>query len=637
MCGIVGEFRFDGRDPAIPKLRAQLELLSHRGPDARGVWAEGPLGFGHTRLSIIDLSECGNQPMLTPDGSAAMVYNGEVYNYKEIRARLGGGYPFRGRSDTEVVLAALAEKGLSAAVEFEGMFALAFYERRNRRLHLIRDGFGIKPLYYHLNANRLIFSSEIKPLLLDEETPREADLEALRSHLLFGYSPDPVTAFKGIYRLPPGRILSLTADGTASETIYWRIEELFDLPAGDLLETLGESVRLHLRSDVPAGLFLSAGIDSSLLLASASNGGDVVRAFNVGLDQSDEMAGAPSRIERTLARQTSAIFGAEFHPIHPGDSKAPSLHEMALSIEEPIFNPSNALIDLVAAAAQRSGTKVLLSGHGGDEIFAGYRRHVFARYLPYLSVPGVSHGLAAAARFSSSGVLERIARSVTGAAGVDPVTVLTAVGLDMVTKHQVAPGFFGPEHLSSVAAPQADLLSRWKPHSTLKQLMLLDLHTYLPAQNLINMDKASMRRSVEVRVPYLYRPLAAIGLQTPDSQLISGRSNKSGLRRQARKVLPAFLFSAPKMGFGPPAALLVESEEVTELLIGRIAKQRQLFDHEMVGRLLNRARINRDPTLAVQLYGIALIEQWLETFIDAFPVAIRSAAASRSGAIVAEE
>jgi asparagine synthase (glutamine-hydrolysing) len=622
MCGIVGTFRFDGRPIDRRLLSRQVAALRHRGPDGSGIWTSAKVGLGHTRLAIIDRSDAGAQPMQTSDGSYALIYNGELYNTAELKRALRRPWPFRGRSDTEVLLYTFCDHGPSCLPRLDGIYAFAIYEAAAERLWLVRDPFGVKPLYYHHDRNRLIFSSEIRPLLLDPSAPVRPNHSALRRHVLFGYTPDPETAFADILRLPPATAMRIEANGRASVEPYWSVEELSARHSGDLETTLADSVRRQSVSDVPTGLFLSGGLDSSLLLAELARTKSIsadFRAYNVGLDSDEAPSGADGRIERAAAIQSSALYGVELVRIHPSPPSTSSLPDVLASIEEPICNPSNFLIDVICHQARDHGTPVLFSGHGGDEIFGGYRRHVWARHLPRLRACG--SGLAWFLERGSDGMLaRRMAASLRRNAALHPLVSVAAIGWDLIEDGTLSPEFFPVDGIPAAAAPFERLLARWRGQSLLKQLMLLDLHTYLPAQNLINMDKASMRRSVEVRVPFLDRALVAIGLNAPDRELVTGFRNKVLIRKAAKHLLPASLFKAPKLGFGPPEVELMRGPEAQELLRDRRTRERGLFDQQTIS--LKLARLTSDAhNLALQLYGLAVIEQWFRLFIDQRPAA----------------
>ncbi len=620
MCGIAGVMRFDGLTPSGAILGAQARSLHHRGPDSAGIWSEGPVGLAHTRLSIVDLSEAGNQPMHSTDGRVTLVYNGELYNTESLRSLLPS-LRWRGHSDTEVLLNMFCAKGPSCFPMLEGMFAFAVLDSAASELWLVRDPFGIKPLYFHQNARRLVFGSETKALFLDPETPRASNVNALRQHLLLGYSLDPETAFAGIMRLPAAHALCVRPDGSVTMKRYWDERELFELPVPAIYHGLRSSVARQSISDVPMGLFLSSGVDSSLIASALSNDGNAsaFAAYNVGLEATEGRATDAGRIEREVAERTAARFGLPFVKIRAEGEAIPSIAAMIETVEEPIANPSNALIDRVCAVARERGTKVLLTGHGGDEVFAGYRRHVWARYSPVASALHVGLLLQLAAAATGRPTLRRMADSVTPGATPHPLLSMSSVGWALVMQRRVCEAWFSPDQVPRTVAPVLAMLERWREHSLLKQLMLLDMHTYLSAQNLVNMDKVSMRHSVEVRLPFLHRPMVAAGLQTADRYLVRRGRNKWLLRRLAREILPRDVWAGKKRGFGPSQVQLLASPEAMELLLGSTTQQRGMFDPRALRRLVTSMVQGRSEETALQLYGVVAIEQWLRSFIDRTP------------------
>jgi asparagine synthase (glutamine-hydrolysing) len=622
MCGIVGSYRFDGGVLHPDLLRGGVRLLKHRGPDRQDQWMDGSAGLGHARLAIIDLSAAGDQPMHSSDGRYVIVYNGEIYNYVAIRRSLGDRCPRRGASDTEVLLNAYAAWGEHILPQLEGMFAFAIYDKVARTLLLARDPFGIKPLYYHRNKNRLVFASEIKPLWLDPETPRAPNYAALRRHVLFGYSVDPETAFIDILRLPPAHFMEVKPDGRCAIKPYWNLEQSLENGEGDLRQTLQESIGLHAVADVPVGILLSGGLDSSLMLALLSESGAIrqgFRAYNVGLDPSDPVDARAQKIERLGAERTCGRYGVPLAKIHPHSAVMASLEDIVRSVEEPIPNSANRMIDLICSSARSNGDRVLLSGHGGDEIFAGYRRHVWAHYLGRLGLSrfGVLGRLAG--KVCHGTLVSRISASLQVRPGIHPLVSVAAYGWDLIEGQEICSDWFSPRDIPAAAAPLMSLLDRWRDKSFLKQMMLLDIHTYLSSQNLINMDKCSMRQSVEVRVPLLYRPLVAIGLCTPDGQLVRGLHNKVPIRQTGHECLPACVLKGPKLGFAPPMLPVVMSEEVRDLLTGPRTTARGLYRTSALKNFVSSLR-SHDEHAAEQLFGLAIVEQWFRCFMDGDPI-----------------
>ncbi len=561
MCGIVGTFRFDGCEVDRALLTRQTRLLSHRGPDASAIWTNGLVGFGHARLSIIDVTDAGAQPMHSPDGRVSITYNGELYNVDELRRLLPERLPLRGHSDTEVLVRVIAALGRDVLDRLEGMFAFAIYDAAAREVWLVRDAFGVKPLYYHINSRRIVFASEIKALLADPETPRRPNLPALRQHLLLGYALDPETAFEGVMRVPQGHALRIRPDGTSILERYSALERLVDLPVTGLHDALRDSVLRQSVSDVPLGLFLSAGLDSSLIAAMLAESGRTAdfTAFNVGDAPDDSGHATFGEIERHVAELTARRFDLRLVQLDGTSETAPSIATMIGCVEEPIANPSNALIDMVCREAHGVGTTVLMSGHGGDEAFAGYRRHVWARYLSLAQRMRLGGALGTASAFFSSNTLTRMADSLDNRRWPHPLISVVAIGWDLLNQPKLCGDWFVREQIGDTVSPLLTLLARWRGFSLLKQLMLLDMHSYMSAQNLINMDKVSMRHSIEVRVPFLHRPLVAIGLQAPDHALVRHFRNKALLRQLGRKVLPPEVSAGRKLGFGPTQAALMQN------------------------------------------------------------------------------
>ncbi|MFN8582189.1 MAG: asparagine synthase (glutamine-hydrolyzing) [Gemmatimonadaceae bacterium] len=466
MCGIAGVVRFDGLAPSLALLQAQARSLTHRGPDSSGHWTDGPVGLVHTRLAIVDLSRAGDQPMTSPDGRVTLVYNGELYNTSSLRSALAVSQ-WRGHSDTEVLLNTFCEHGPASFELLEGMFAFAVYDAVHGELWLVRDPFGIKPLYYHANERRLVFASEVRPLLLDPETPRAPNMTALRQHLLLGYAADPLTAFDGIQRLPAAHALCVQPNGTVRAHRYWDERQLFDLTVLPAYEGLCQSVERQSVSDVPMGLFLSSGLDSSLIASALATTGRsaAFAAFNVRLDPDEGRATDAGRVERRVAEATASRFAMPFVKVRSDVDAIPSIQAMIETVEEPIANPSNALIDRVCEVARAQGTKVLLTGHGGDEVFAGYRRHVWARYAPIAGRAHLGPLLRMVAAVSDRSSIRRMADSLQSGAALHPLVSVSSVGWTLVMQGEVCPTWFPPGMVHGTVGPLLELLGRWREHT----------------------------------------------------------------------------------------------------------------------------------------------------------------------------
>jgi asparagine synthase (glutamine-hydrolysing) len=395
MCGICGIFGRNGAPVDTSTVDAMMAVLRHRGPDGSGRFVDRNVGLGHLRLSIIDV-DGGSQPIDNEDGTLHVVFNGEIYNFVELRAELEGfGHRFKTRSDTEVIVHAYEQWGAGCVRRFNGMFAFALWDSTRRELFLARDHLGIKPLYYVDLGTRILFASEIKALLQDPACPRETDVQALAELFTFRYVPAPKTLFRGIHKLPPGHSMTLSARGMAVERFWnWvpgghteRSEESLVEEYQDLLE---DAVRLQLRSDVPLGLFLSSGIDSGVLLAIMSQYGGPVRAFTIGFE------GGEQENEVDSARELARMFGAshEFMMVSPDDYE--TYYERYLwDLEEPVGNETAAAFYFVSQITSRQ-VKVALTGQGADEPWAGYDRYLGAKFSEFYSrVPvGVTEGVA---------------------------------------------------------------------------------------------------------------------------------------------------------------------------------------------------------------------------------------------------
>ncbi|MHB1837371.1 MAG: asparagine synthase (glutamine-hydrolyzing), partial [Solirubrobacteraceae bacterium] len=377
MCGICGIYEYARGRPVQPEvLHAMNATLVHRGPDAGGVHTDGPLGLAARRLAIIDI-EHGDQPMVSSDGSACVAHNGEIFNHAELRAELEGrGVRFRTHCDTEVLLGLYLTYGPGFVSRLRGMFAFAIWDRRARRLLLARDRFGIKPLYYRLDDSRISFASELKALLQEPDFPREVDPEALHAYLAFNSIPAPLTIFRAVRKLPPGHLLSCSPDGVVIERYArpapahetrCRHEQPQEL-AEELRERLADSVRAHLVSDVPVGVLLSGGIDSSVLAALSSRAtGGGISTFSIGFQERtfDELE---------LAREVARRYGTDHHELVVSPRIEELLPKLAACFDEP-FADSSAVPTYLVSELAAAHVKVVLSGEGGDELFGGYETY----------------------------------------------------------------------------------------------------------------------------------------------------------------------------------------------------------------------------------------------------------------------
>ncbi len=641
MCGIAGIFGQSDEHLA----RQFCRVLKHRGPDDEGFLtsASGPITLASRRLAILDLTPAGRQPMQTAGGRCTLVYNGEVYNFAEIRSQLQSrGRQFRSRGDTEVVLEALAEKGTAALAEFNGMFALAFWDARERKGLLARDPFGVKPLYYaSLPGGRLIFASEIKALLLHPELAAGLNLSALPEYLAFLWTPDPATLFEGIHKLPPGHLLEWR-DGAFSIRCY------YELPALDGQQELREEeaiegLRLRLRravqrqrvSDVPVGLFLSGGLDSSALLAEMAGAfpggpaaGQEIRCYTAGFPAEDnalDQFGADLPYARAVARR----FGARLREFEIGARMTDLLPKLLYHLDEPLADPAIINTYLICKQARRDGAVVLLSGQGADELLGGYRRHIAPllnsrlQWAPAVLLRGVerlARRLPAGLPGRAGGALRRV-RKLLEPLGRPPgeqfahycqwlqddyVRLLLAPEVLATLGFWRHPSAFTEEALGK--SPSGGLLDR---------MLYRDLKTFLPALNLTYTDKMSMAASVEARVPYLDLELAEFCWRLPQRFKVRGKTGKWVLRQAMRGTLPAGVLSRSKTGFGAPVRQWMRhelNEMAADLLSPAALRAGGVFSAEGVESL--RARFaSGQGDHGYSLWALLVFQLWREIFL----------------------
>ncbi len=621
MCGICGYLSRSGT--ASPEVvRGMAGALAHRGPDGEGVHLDGPLGFGHRRLSIIDLSEAASEPMTNEDGSLWLVFNGEIYNFRELRRGLTGRHRFRSQGDGEVILHLYEDKGPDAVAELDGMFAFALWDSRRRRLLLARDRAGKKPLFYHDGPGLFAFASEVKALLAHPEVPHERDPEALPLFLTYGYVPTPGTFYRGIRALPPGHLLVATADGTEGPTRYWRarftsgwrerLDGLSDAEAEERFRSLLQTaVERRLVADVPLGAFLSGGLDSSsvvALMARAASGR--VKTFTIGF------AGHTEYDERAHARVVAERFGTE-HTEFVVEPKALDLVDRLVYHHDGPFGDSSAVPTYMLSELTRTRVTVALNGDGGDEVFAGYLRlyggalservpraafSALAGLLGLLPEPrDRKHPLRFAKRFAEAGrlpLLERYLRWNAYFTGELP-------GL---LRPELAAALDRERLLESFAAAYAA-----GSGSTLARLLQLNFETYLLDDLLVKMDRMSMAHGLEARSPFLDTAVVEFGAALPDRLRMRFGKGKLLLRRAMRGILPASIMARGKMGFGVPLGAWFRSDLqgfVRERLLDAGSPLYEYLRREAVEAVIARHGAAR-ADLSAQIWALLTLESWL--------------------------
>jgi asparagine synthase (glutamine-hydrolysing) len=623
MCGIAGLASVDGRPADTALLRRMMGVLAHRGPDGEGVRVDGPVALAQRRLAIIDLVT-GDQPMGNDDGSVWITYNGELYNYRDLRVELEArGFTFRTASDTEVVLRAYEAFGGGCLERLRGMFAFAIWDARRREVFLARDRVGIKPLVYAWDGRRLLFASELKALVEDPTVPRELDWEALRDYLVYQYVPSPRTIFQGIRKLPPASSLVLSLDqGTIRIERYWDLRFAPDhsVPEREwiprLREVLADSVSRHMISDVPVGAFLSGGVDSSTVVAfmARASSGARIRTFSIGFDEADFD-------ELGYARQVAQRLGTDHSEYVVKPDALDVLPRLAWQFDEP-FGDSSSVPTYYVSKITREQVTVALSGDGGDESFAGYRRYARAAALE----ARLDHAAGRLAR-----PLLRLAGRVTPW-GVRGQGYLELLGSDPIERYfrmmttQRSEGLRrlltagARERVAPEASPAAfrKLAAESGAPDYVSTLQYLDVRTYLPEDILTKVDRTSMLVSLEARVPLLDHVLMEFVATIPSGLKLVNGQGKSILKAAMAEDLPGDVLHRPKMGFGVPLARWFRHEladYTRDRLLDRTARARGVFEPAVVTALLDDHQSGRRDRTG-QIWSLLAFEEWARHWWD---------------------
>lgn len=568
MCGIAGTYRWpDGKD-VTDRL---TDVLAHRGPDGAGRYrhaaGDGEVHLGHRRLAVIDVSPTGAQPMVA--GGLALTYNGELYNAPELRAELtAAGVRFRGTSDTEVLLEAWRRWGTDCLPRLRGMFAFGVFDERSGELVLARDQLGVKPLFLLRRGGGLLFASELKALAAVTGGSLEVDPAALVASLLYYWVPDSRSAYRGAEKLPPGSWLRIRPDGRVERGRYWDLKEVAAeglerarsgrLP--DLAAVVEESARRHLLSDVPVAAFLSGGLDSSYLTALAARDRPGIAAYTIGFRAEDSRFEAmPDDLRH--ARQVAERFGVDLREIEIAPDVLDLLPRMTYHLDEPIGDPAAINTFLICSAAREAGVKVMLSGMGADELFAGYRKHLAnVLALRCQRVPGpVRRGV--------SRVVDRlpVASSRRGYRSVRfAKRFLSFAGLPEETAFRRSYTLYDRDELLALIDPDlagtvedvvtehADVYHDNNLDDFVNRMCLADARMFLPGLNLAYTDRSSMAASTEVRVPYVDVEVVRAAFAVPGDRKIVGRQGKAVLKEAAVPVLPREIVYRPKGLFSAP-------------------------------------------------------------------------------------
>lgn len=620
MCGIAGFLSSGATRPDEGTLRAMGDALAHRGPDASGTFLspDGRVGLSHRRLSILDLSPTGAQPMFSADGSLVLSFNGEVYNFREIRAELEGkGHAFRGGSDTEVMLAAFREWGVDAAVRrFIGMFAFALWDSGRQKLYLVRDRLGIKPLYIARLPGMFLFASELKALLAYPDFPREVDRAALQYYLEFQYVPAPHAIWRGVEKVLPGHILEIDGDGKITDRAYWDLFEHWGKAEGrprtegeceeELSALLDSSIRYRMISDVPLGAFLSGGIDSSLVVAlmrKAASG--PVKTFSIGFRES-------GYDESPHARAVAAHLGTDHHEkiCIPQEAQA-LVRRIPDAYDEP-FADSSAIPTMLVSEFTRQHVTVSLSGDGGDELFCGYPRYAWVRQ------GNVVRGIPGFLRRPLCSLLSRVPihKVQRGAESVlydDPAEMyFHTVGIfERRRLGEIVPGVVDDSHL-----PYFRTFRDPRCGGIVESAMATDIKTYLVDDILTKVDRASMAFSLEARVPLLDHRIVEFAARLPMEHKVHGGGTKHLLRKILYRHVPRELIDRPKMGFGIPVNrwLRKELRPLLDEYLGEDRVRREGFLRpEGVERVV-REHLSGRRDHQYRLWALLVFAMWVERY-----------------------
>jgi len=635
MCGIAGKFNFDAARPIDrERLTAMTSAIAHRGPDADGFHVGAGIGLGHRRLSIIDLST-GDQPLANEDGTVWVIFNGEIYNFAEVRADLEArGHRFRTHADTEVIVHGYEQWGDRAVDRFRGMFAFALWDEPRRRLLLVRDRLGVKPLYYCALPTGVIFGSEIKALLEDPDVPRDWSAEALDAYLTLQYVPSPQTMYRSVCKLPAAHLL-VAERGAVAVRRYWDLPFTGDGdPAReqDYLDRLDalvtESVRLRLVSDVPLGAFLSGGIDSSTVVASMAEtcGPDRVITTSVGFDE-----GAFNELEH--ARVVARHLGVTQHEQIVRPDIADLLPTLAWHLDEP-FADSSAVPTYYVSRAARQHVTVALSGDGGDELWAGYARHRVEQWeLTAREWLGAAGGRLAGRLARSLPLAMKGARSLRHLA-LSPAEACAhkhAYGLfERGTRESLYSHAFA--HEVRDADPFAGFRAAYDAcgsRDPLDRALYVDVRTYLVDDILTKVDKMSMAVSLESREPLLDHVLLEFAATVPAALKLKNGRGKHLLRRLLERRVPTAIVDRPKQGFAAPIGEWLRgplAPMVDDLLLDGRMRERGVFADRAVAAMWREHRSgSRDHRH--RLWSLVMLELWFRQFVDGEAIGRGAAAA----------
>ena len=630
MCGIAGQLRPDG--PVERELVERMcAAIEHRGPDARGIFLDRNVGLGIQRLRVIDLAT-GDQPIYNEDGTVAVVLNGEIYNFGELRAELRRrGHRLSTEGDTEVIAHLYEELGPRCVERLHGMFAFALWDSVRRRLVLARDRVGKKPLYYALRGGGITFASEMLALLEDPDVPRDIDPEAIDAYLALGYVPAPRSAFRSVAKLPPAHTLVLE-DGAARVSRYWHLDHLTqgeqacdEAEACERIrEALRRATRRRLVSDVPLGAFLSGGVDSSAVVAAmAQETSGPVKTFSIGFDRE-------SFDERRHARRIAELFGTDHHEFVVRADATEVLPQILRHHGEP-FSDASAIPSFYLASLTRKHVTVALNGDGGDEAFGGYTRYVANR------LAGRLRGLPGGVRRTIGAVGARIPASDAVSSPANRARRLAqAVALDPALGYARYVSVFDPAQRAALYTPELRaqihshpgeeaVLGAWAAAAgadPIDVMLAVDTQTYLPGDLIPKIDIATMAHSLEARSPLLDHEVLELAASIPGPLKVHGGQKKWIFRQALRPWLPAEILDRPKAGFSAPVNDWLRHElrdQVRDVLLDSETRERGWFREDEVRRLLERHARGAEAD-ARRIWSLYVFELWHREVVGRRPL-----------------
>jgi asparagine synthase (glutamine-hydrolysing) len=627
MCGIAG-FSGTGNSAMLARMS---DAIAHRGPDDAGDWVSPNLGVGltHRRLSIIDLSPLGHQPMVDVSGSAVIVFNGEIYNFRDLRVRLESeGHRFRGHSDTEVLLVLYKARGEAMLPLVNGIFAFAIYDLTERVLFLACDAMGVKPLYFNEGGDGFVFASEMKALVACGQVRASLDVRALFRYLGFLWSPGGATPLMDVRRLGPGEALRVK-DGRVVKRWRWASSVWTDAPssATDAVRKVGEALRTAVHrqmvADVPVGAFLSGGLDSSAVVAMAREVSPDIECFTI---DTGGVRDAGATDDLPYARQVAMHLGVKLREIRvDSSSMTGNLERMIFQLDEPQADPAALHVLYISQLARQHGAKVLLSGTGGDDLFTGYRRHralmmePYWTWMPQIGRRGLRHMTSLLGRHGALG--RRLSKAFSHA---DSPLDQRLIGYFLWADPAPVLGLFAPDHRNALVradmfAPLGEYLAALPPGlPPLQRMLALEQRFFLADHNLLYTDKMSMAAGVEVRVPFLDNDLVRLANALPPRLKQRGAEGKWVLKKAMEPYLPGNVIYRPKAGFGAPLRRWLRhelKEWVGDMLSPDTLRRRGLFDAKAVAALIADDQAGRVDA-AYTILGLVCIEIWCQQFID---------------------